>query len=60
MVTTGAKNAVRKNGLKRPSFECSSNAAPSDIAIDSGTPTITKYIVLPSAFQNSGLCNSAR
>ena len=54
VVTTGAKYAVRKNGLKRLRRESSSIAAPSDTAIDSGTPTTTKYVVLPSASQNSG------
>jgi hypothetical protein len=60
VVTTGAKNAVRKNALNRPSLECSSNAAPSDNATDSGTPTMTKYRVLPSDFQNNGFCSSPR
>lgn len=58
VVTTGANNAVRNTGLKRASFECSSNAAASDTKIDSGTPATTKYSVLPSAFQNSGLPSS--
>ena len=54
------KKAVRKNGLNTPSLEFSSSAAPSDTAIDSGTPTTTKYKVLPSAFQNSGLRSRLR
>ena len=58
VVTTGANSAVRKKPLKRASFECSSSAAPSDAAIDSGTPTTTKYSVLPNACQNSGVSSS--
>ena len=42
VVTTGAKRATRKNDLKRASFEFNSSAAPSETAIDSGTPTTTK------------------
>jgi len=54
VVTTGANSAVRKNALKRTSGDCSNTAQPSERAIDSGTPTTTKYSVLPSDFQNSG------
>ena len=56
----GAKNAVRKNGFNRPSLECSNNAAPSDRATDNGTPTTTKYSVLPRVFQNNGLRSRPR
>jgi hypothetical protein len=55
VVTTGANSAVRKNGLNQATREFSSSAAPSEAPIDNGTPTATKYRVLPSACQNSGV-----
>jgi hypothetical protein len=54
VVTTGAKSAVRKKALARTTEAFSSSAAPSETAIESGTPTTTKYIVLPRAFQKRG------
>ncbi|MNN85276.1 hypothetical protein D3C81_2025440 [compost metagenome] len=57
MVTTGANNAVRNSALKRAAGALSSIAAPSDKVMESGTPTTTKYAVLPSAFQNIGVCS---
>jgi hypothetical protein len=60
VVTTGANSAVRNSPLKRATGEFSSSAVPSDAAIDSGTPTTTKYSVFQSDFQNSGACSTSR
>ena len=57
VVTTGAKYTVRNRPRSFATLEFTSSAAPSETPRDSGTPSATKYKVLPSDFQNSGSCS---